>query len=140
MRARSLVLAAFAVFAPIAPFAAASCGLVVVDGEPGASSTGGGDCGDDGLPVPAALRACASDAECTIQFVDIDCCGTQAVVGVATALTASLRAYEARCNPFQPTCSCAPGPALTDDGQRTMADASSIRVACLGGRCSTRAP
>ncbi len=126
----------------VAALLASACGgKVVVDGAGGgATGTGGTSCGHDGLPLPASLKACATDGDCTIRFVTLDCCGTQAFVGVASSQTALFASFEERCDPIMPVCGCDPGPALTDDGHMTAQNAATIHVACSSGLCETFAP
>lgn len=138
-------LHARAVIARIFVFAlllTASCGAkVAVDATQGGAGAGGGaagDCGHDGMPIPASIKACEADTECTIKFVAIDCCGTQAWVGIDVAQSAALSIFEQRCNPFHGSapCGCDPGPAQVDDGNTTT-KASAIHAACMDGQCMT---
>jgi hypothetical protein len=88
------------------------------------------------MPVPAVFKACDVEGDCTIAFTHLDCCGTPAMVGVATLETAAFHAYEARCNPDVPPCNCEPGPAHLDDGSTTM-NAGAVLVTCDEGQCTT---
>jgi hypothetical protein len=115
------------------------CGGRVVVDENQTNADGGG-CGNNALPLPASLKACQSDGDCTIRFLPLDNCGTPAVVGVATLASAEFGAYLKRCDPFMSGGNCDPGPAVTDDGHTVAGDVGTVTVTCTGGLCQTSVP
>jgi hypothetical protein len=129
-----------AILLALALIGAASCGgKVAVDRGDLAGGTGGagsGDCGDNGLPVPATYKGCTYDAECTIAFLIVDCCYGQAAVGVAVPLLQAFASYKEQCDTIEPVCACDPGPLQAEDGNATT-EASALHAACLDGVCST---
>lgn len=114
-------------------------GKVAVDGtSAGVGGAGAGDCGVNGMPVPRMYRSCATDHECTITFVTLDCCGAKAAVGLTASMYPLFVAYEHACNPIKAECDCDPGPAHTDDGDTTD-DVDGLHVTCDEGQCTTHA-
>lgn len=134
-RAVRAILLAFALIG-----AAACGGKVAVDRDDaaggGGAGAGGADCGNNGLPVPAKYRTCTNDAACTIELLVVDCCGTEAGVGVAVPLLQAFYAYKHKCDTIAPVCACDPGPLVADDG-KTTTDAHALHAACIDGLCSS---
>jgi hypothetical protein len=132
---------------------AACGGNVIVDQAPagagGATSSAststsstsgtGGACPDGGMPIPAQLKSCTTQADCTQQLIYVDCCGRQEAIGVSASQVEAFQAFEKACNPVVPTCACDPGLTLAEDGQSVPPDAA-IQVACSSGLCSTFVP
>lgn len=114
----------------------ASCGAKVAVDPASGGAGGADDCGDKGLPVPAAFKVCELDSQCTIAFVNLDCCGTPAAVSVRVSQLSAFEAYEAKCDPVKPVCGCDPGPAHTEDGNMTS-EAGAIHASCKDGLCLT---
>src|SRR5262245_3717800 len=52
-------------------------------------------------------RGCATDADCVVVTHQIDCCGSQAALGVNSSSRALFDAREATCRQGWPACPCA---------------------------------
>lgn len=131
----------------------AACGGNVIVDQPSAGSggttststvttTGTGACPDGGKPIPAQLKSCSVDTDCSNQLIYVDCCGRQEAIGVSITQLGAFHAFEKACNPFAPVCDCDPGPTLTEDGSSVPPDAELgiVQVACMSGFCSTFIP
>jgi hypothetical protein len=104
---------------------------------------GDGDTGDgdgDGVMCPEQFpsfsKACADTAACSIAYHTVNCCGTNAAIGIATTELAAFEEAEAICDSQLPMCDCAPFPTGTEDGQSTE-DPNLITVECVEGSCMT---
>ena len=102
----------------------------------GGTGTGGaGTCSD----LESPNKACNVDADCAVFLHQIDCCGSQAAIGVAASAVATYVALEPQCV-MGPICDCVPFATLADDGQGAPDFGSPIPVACQAGQCMTYIP
>ena len=95
-------------------------------------------CGGASPKFPAYATACASDADCAVGLHQIDCCGSQVAVGVASGALSSFAAAEAICAEQYPDCKCAQKPPLAQDGVY-VADPAGIVARCVDGTCLAKA-
>jgi hypothetical protein len=74
-----------------------------------------------GTGLDPTLKACATTADCVIVEYAKDCCGNMHAAGVAKADAAKVTACAADRAKSFPTCGCASGPTIADDGTRASA-------------------
>jgi hypothetical protein len=129
----------------------AACGGKVIAGEGGGGAGGGGntgsgggvtgvDCGGVSGTFPTFDKTCAADADCVKKFHQINCCGTQAAIGVSASASAAFDAAEATCESQYPGCGCAQAPTTAEDGKTATSGNDQIQVACMSGQCMTFIP
>jgi hypothetical protein len=78
-------------------------------------------------------RRCASDADCALGSVTIDCCGTEQVVGIAAEERARWNEQVSLCGPNAGSCECVAEMSVADDGTRGERAAA----VCREGSCTT---
>lgn len=88
---------------------------------------------------PTFDKSCAAPADCSIQYHQIDCCGTFKAIGMNSSEVPAFTAAEAQCTSQYPACGCAGGPTQTEDG-KSVQDMSMILITCDNGACNTSAP
>lgn len=84
--------------------------------------------------VRADLKACNVAADCAIDHLRVDACGTQLAVGVAASMTTRLRACASRSE--SRVTSCAPGASRAESGGPAVASGT-FQVECVERRCET---
>lgn len=105
----------------------------------GSTSQGPGEpdtCPIDYANWPAGMRACETVDDCGFVALTIDCCGSQAAVGIAEPFVEVIAADEAVCGPSLEVCDCAPDPIKTDDG-KTAIDLLHVAFTCQDNVCRT---
>ena len=114
---------------------------------PDASTPDAGDdaaylaCMDGTGKLSSSLETCQSDADCTIQQEQTDCCGTILYVGVSNASASAFAACEASWVSHFPGCGCFSNQKTTQDGKLVSdSDGSAPSVHCSGGVCLTYQP
>ena len=89
------------------------------------------------LPPPG--RACAAATDCALLNHQVDCCGSQVALGVASAARAAAEQQELVCAAQWPRCRCVAQQTVADDG-KPFADAAALKVRCVAGRCESYVP
>jgi hypothetical protein len=92
--------------------------------------------------LTASLKSCQADGDCVTKLEFTDCCGSILYVGVSASsaglFDACEKAWQAH---FLGPCQCPPKATMTEDGKTvTGVDASSPRVRCATGVCTTFVP
>jgi hypothetical protein len=106
------------------------------------SSTGGTD-GVAGAPAEAtcedfdALRGCSVDDDCTVVQKQLDCCGSQSVVGIATEHESEFSSLEGGCYPTETQCACPASAYVPAEDGRDTADGT-VDAVCVQGLCESR--
>lgn len=133
-------------FVGVIVIALAACGGTTTG--PDASTTDAGDdaaylaCMDTSGQLSSSLETCQSDADCTIQQEQTDCCGTILYVGVSGSSVSAFAACEASWVSHFPGCGCDSNQKTTQDGKPVSdSDGSAPSVHCTsGGVCLTYQP
>ena len=126
----------------VLPLALASCGggptppvdaAGGVDAPAVATDTGPSDV--DSGPSPCAYvdtidRTCTTDADCLVRLHQTDCCGSSAMIGIATSALGTYNAGEPACMASYPGCGC-PAQLPTTDSGETVTDTSAVLAACV---------
>ena len=105
-------------------------------------STGGTD-GVAGAPGEATcedfevLRGCADSEDCTVAQKQLDCCGTQSVVGIASEHETEFMTLEGTCFPAETACACPASAYVRAEDGRDSADAVA-EATCVDGTCRSR--
>ena len=79
--------------------------------------------------VPVNYRFCAVDSDCTVKKHQIDCCGTDRLVGVSNASAEGFDLCEQAWARHFGLCMCASNLSTTDDG-KIVTDPSNVTVTC----------
>jgi len=128
----------------------AACGGTTTDTD--ASVPDAGDdapylaCMDSSGELSSSLKTCQSDADCTIQQEQTDCCGTILYVGVNVSSVSAFAACENAWVSHFPGCGCDSNQKKTEDGKSISdSDGSAPAVHCAdftnnGGICLTYQP
>lgn len=106
-----------------------------VDTRVATGDTAATDAGANCDFIEAYDDACSVDEDCGLVFHQIDCCGSQAALGIDSEQVTQFNETEAAC--VDPAlCDCIPSPTNTQDGNAGSHE--HIEVACLGGQCRSR--
>ena len=131
----------------------AACGGTTTDID--ASTPDAGDAGTDAPylacmdssgQLSSSLKTCQSDADCTIQEEQTDCCGTILFVGVNASSVSAFSACESAWLSHFPACGCDSNQKKTEDGKSISdSDGAAPSVHCTdftndGGICLTYQP
>ena len=92
------------------------------------------ECTSSGMTAPLPVKTCASDNDCAVVQVMVDCCGSQQAIGIAKFAAASFSAAQAICAKGGAVCDCMPLPTTQEDGKPLVLDGS---VGCVAGQCKT---
>lgn len=93
-------------------------------------------CETDDRAFPVPNRACTVDEDCVAVTHQINCCGTEAVWGIAETALGGFSANEALCRDQYDTCRCPIGATLADDSN-AVSDDTPASVRCSSGRCES---
>lgn len=93
------------------------------------------DCKDPNGGVPKPFKFCQKQADCALVMHTVDCCGTQASLGIAKSSQLGYEKAENVCGPALAVCDCKPKPVLAEDG--VSAGDGMLAVQCQGGMCSS---
>lgn len=80
-------------------------------------------------------RACTVDAECSVVFLNRDCCGTALATGVSVVDVPRAEAQERECPAVVARCECVAQPTVADDGSTERSGPVSVR--CVEKTCRT---
>ena len=112
-----------------------------LDDAPSSPDAAIGDAG----PMPCTFtdsisRTCSSDADCTFDVHQTDCCGNTTAMGINRADAERFAALEPICRASYPGCGCPAFPTQTDSGE-TVTDTTTVQVGCISrgpaGVCMT---
>ena len=93
-------------------------------------------CGADDAEFPEFDDECSRPDDCAAVLHQIDCCGTEAAIGINAGELAAFEAAEAICREGYPRCRCATRPTEAQDG-RIVRDMADLGVTCRDGACRT---
>ena len=85
-----------------------------------------------------AQTSCATDDDCAVGQIALDCCGSQQVTGVNLNDICSFLPAAGGC--FQEVCDCVAQPSVADDGTHAADAQSTPTVACVNSVCTTSYP
>jgi hypothetical protein len=132
--------------------ALAACGSSTINGNGGGGTTntgtgsttdtsttwgqgGGGPC-DFVIP-----QVCTADSDCVVKLLQLNCCGSQEAVGVASSGVAQYDVDAAACAASFPACDCGAAATKAEDGASTLdSSGADIPVKCQAGHCQTYVP
>ena len=106
-------------------------------GEPDTPEPDTGDhrmCTSDDSGFPDYRSGCREAADCTQAFHQLDCCGTNAAIGVLASTHDEFLDAEDVCRGEYDRCRCAARPTQTDDGV-LVSELSDFEVECDAGFC-----
>ena len=84
----------------------------------------------------AVEASCVNDDDCAFAAITLDCCGSEAVTGVAASAQRAIVNAEDECDDGFPDCDCLAEAPVADDGS-TGTFGASPDFACVDGRCTT---
>lgn len=96
----------------------------------------GPTCVGDSAAFPTFDKGCTNDVSCSFGLHQINCCGSQAAIGLNHAFKVDFEKYETAWRATCPACGCASGGISLDDGE-VVGDPSLVGVKCDGGQCRT---
>jgi hypothetical protein len=108
-------------------------------GTTGSTGTGVQCGGANPSQFPSFDKSCNADADCSLVFHQVNCCGTKTAIGINNNEAASFAAAEAVCESQYPACGCAEGPTTAEDG-KTPDPSGMIQVHCDAGLCKSFVP
>jgi hypothetical protein len=82
--------------------------------------------------------SCASDSDCALGQIGVDCCGSERVTGVNAGDICSFLPAAGSC--WQATCDCAAQTTVADDGTTASTAGETALVQCVQGQCTTTFP
>ena len=97
--------------------------------------SGQGDAGCDGRRARFDRR-CSLEADCAVLHHQVDCCGSEVVLGLSAQGLAAAQQQERACVVAGPLCRCAAQETVAEDG-KTFPNAASLKVRCTAGRCES---
>lgn len=86
--------------------------------------------------LPPPDRACSSASDCALLNHQVDCCGSEVALGLASGARAAAEQQERVCAAQWPRCKCVAQQTVADDG-KPFADAAGVKVRCVAGRCES---
>ena len=94
--------------------------------------------GDGGCASRAEqfLRVCATEFNCALLNHQVDCCGSEVVIGVSSISLTAAQNLERSCVAQGPLCRCAAKETLAEDG-KTFPDGAALKLRCKAGRCES---
>ncbi len=101
--------------------------------KPGTEALG---CGNQGQTFPAFDKSCTAASDCAVAVHQLNCCGSQRVVGVSKASKSAFDASEKTCSSTFPACGCAAFPLTAEDGN-VVGSAGNAALACVNNVCVT---
>ena len=81
-------------------------------------------------------RACATEADCALLNHRLDCCGSEAALGISANGWAGAQRLELACISSGPVCRCIAKQTVADDG-KSFPEAASLKLRCVAGRCES---
>lgn len=99
----------------------------------------GVDCSQNPPVFPSFDRSCTVPSDCAIGTVQVDCCGTLTVTGIASSETRRFEEAAALCASQFPGCGCPTQPTYADDGTVATGTVAPV-VGCVSGTCTTTFP
>jgi hypothetical protein len=96
------------------------------------------DCRQVPPVFPRFDRSCSSAMDCALGEVQINCCGSMAVTGIAAGELARFQAAAAICASQFPGCGCPTMPTIADDG--TSNQGIPATVSCENNVCTSSFP
>ena len=81
-------------------------------------------------------RACSVAGDCAVLNHQIDCRGSQRVIGIAKTSADAAQKQEDACVAAGPFCRCASRGPIAEDGKEIL-DAASLGLACTAEKCTT---
>jgi len=94
----------------------------------------GVQCGGTEASFPTFDKQCGSDADCTLVFHTINCCGTEVALGINSNQEPAFTAAEEICDSQYPGCGCAQGQTVAEDGQAAYGT-DAFGVSCVVDQC-----
>jgi len=85
---------------------------------------------------PHFAKRCTAVADCDIADHQINCCGSQAAIGINGSERNRFDAAEMRCRGQYPMCRCPAEPTVAEDGQ-AAGPGTAIQVQCINSFCMT---
>jgi hypothetical protein len=85
---------------------------------------------------PSFDKTCQARSDCEIAMHRIDCCGSEAAIGISNSVRMSFDTAEATCRGQYPPCRCAARPPVAEDGN-SATDPTRIDIACTRNQCTT---
>lgn len=95
------------------------------------------DCTAPVPSFPELSRACNTTDDCAFGLRQIDCCGSNRAVGIATSEIDRFARGASICSSQFPECDCIPRGTETEDGELATRE-DHIVVECVQGACTTR--
>ena len=97
------------------------------------------DCTQNPPVFPSFDRSCTVAADCAIGTVQLDCCGSLTITGIASYEAERFAEAAAICDSQFPGCGCASQPTRADDGTHELNSGPGI-VQCVANMCQTTFP
>lgn len=97
---------------------------------------GGAPAVPDAGCLPPPDRSCAAASDCALLNHQIDCCGSEIALGIASSARPAAEQAEGVCAAQWPKCKCLARETVADDG-KGIGDASGLELRCTAGRCES---